>query len=298
VVASPNRLLGRRGEPRLLPGHPQYPRAFLALLFVVNLLNYIDRFAITGLIEPIRKDLGTQDAQMGMVGLAFTLTYSLLPPVFGWLGDQLPRTLIIGSSCAFWSVATAVTGLSQKVWQLAVMRGAVGIGEASYMSNAPGLVADLYPPAKRGSAMSLFYIAAPVGAAVGVTLGGVLGSSFGWRIACLLVALPGVIAAIAVWRLPEPVRGQFEEGLAVVPTSLWETARQLIGNRVFVLLTLAYTAQIFLQNAVEFWLPTVLQRDKGISLLEANTAYGAAGLVAGIAARSWRLCWAHTLRPG
>lgn len=261
---------------------PHYARAFLALLFVVNLLNYIDRLAITGLIEPIRKDLGATDAQMGTVGLAFTLTYSVLPPVFGWLGDRLPRTLVIASSCAFWSVATAVTGLARSVGQLVGMRAAVGVGEASYMSNAPGLIADLYEPARRGSAMSLFFIASPVGAAVGVTLAGVLATSFGWRMACLLVALPGIVAALAVWRFPEPVRGRFEEGVEVVRTSLLETGRRLIRNRTYVLLTLAYTGQVFLQNAVEFWLPTVIQRDKAIPLLEANTAYGAAGLAAGI----------------
>src|SRR5579864_1464351 len=118
----------------------RYVRAFLVVLFVVNLLNYIDRLAIAGLLEPIRKEFGATDAEIGLVGLAFTLTYATLPPLFGWLGDRLPRTWVIAASAAFWSVATAVTGAASNISQLVATRAAVGVGEASYMSNAPSLI--------------------------------------------------------------------------------------------------------------------------------------------------------------
>ena len=77
--------------------------SLFALLCLINLLNYIDRQAVTGLLEPIRRDLGATDAQMGLVGLAFLLTYSLLPPIFGWLGDRFARTRIISGSVAFFA---------------------------------------------------------------------------------------------------------------------------------------------------------------------------------------------------
>ena len=123
---------------------PGYARNFLILLFVVNLLNYIDRNAVNGLLEPIRKDFGATDAQMGLVGLAFLATYALLPPVFGFLGDRFPRKTIISWSAAFWCFATAAAGLSRSVFQLSATRAAVGVGEASYMANAPSLIADLF----------------------------------------------------------------------------------------------------------------------------------------------------------
>src|SRR5947207_1880452 len=214
----------------------RYVHAFLLVLFVVNLLNYIDRLAITGLLEPIRKEFGATDAQMGIVGLAFTLTYALLPPLFGWLGDRWPRTIIIAASAAFWSLATAITGAARNVTQLAVMRGAVGVGEASYMSNAPNLIADLTPAERRGSAMAFFYIASPVGAALGVMIAGALASAWGWRAACWIVGIPGILTALVVWRFREPVRGGLDQSEPVIAPALREAVRELLSNREFIFL--------------------------------------------------------------
>jgi MFS family permease len=254
-----------------------------ALLCVINLLNYIDRQAVTGLLEPIRRDFGATDAQMGLVGLAFLITYTLLPPVFGWLGDRFARTRIISASAGFWSVATAATGLVSGVGQLAALRAAVGVGEASYMANSPSLILDLVKPASRGRAMSLFYTASPVGAALGVALGGALWPHFGWRGACVIVGLPGLIAAVLIGRRREPRRGGKDDNPAPpVQRSLGAALRYLGRNRVYVLLTLAYGGLVFTQNAIEFWLPSVLQRDKQIPITEANATYGAVVLAAGI----------------
>lgn len=277
------------GPSRVLvpPRSPLASRAgdsgLFALLCAINLLNYIDRQAITALLEPIRRDFGATDAQMGLVGVGFLATYAFLPPLFGWLGDRVPRTLVIAASAGFWSVVTAGTALVQRVWQLVALRAAVGVGEASYMANAPSLILDVFPPARRGRAMSVFYTASPVGAGLGVALGGVLAAHFGWRSACLMVGLPGLAAAWLMARRREPVRG----GLDVAPPpavkrSVRDTLLLLGRNRLFVLTTLAYGGMAFTQNAVEYWLPTVLTRDKALPLATASTMYGAAGLVAGI----------------
>ena len=260
----------------------RYVRSFLLLLFAVNLLNYIDRLAITGLLDPIRKDFGATDAQMGLVGLAFTFTYAILPPIFGWLGDRNPRNIVIAISCAFWSFATAITGAVRSVTQLIITRGAVGVGEASYMANAPNLIADLVPAARRGSAMAFFYIASPVGAALGVMVAGVLANAWGWRAACWIVGIPGLITAFVVWRYREPVRGGTDNAGPVSAPPVRAALREMAANRAFILLVIAYTGQLFLQNAVEYWLPTIIQRDKAIPLLEANTLYGWVLLPAGI----------------
>jgi MFS transporter, Spinster family, sphingosine-1-phosphate transporter len=253
------------------------------LLCVINLLNYIDRAAINALVDPIRRDFHATDAQMGLVGAGFLLTYTILPPIFGWLGDRVPRTSLIAASAAFWSFATAATALVGRIWQLVAIRGAVGIGEASYMANSPSLIVDIFSPAQRGRAMSLFYTASPVGAALGVALGGLLWVHFGWRGAFVIVGLPGLLAAALIARQREPVRG--ERDLSPPPPaarSVVATLGELARNRLFVLLTIAYGGLVFTQNTIEYWLPTVLSRDKGMPLPSATALYGAAVLVAGI----------------
>lgn len=262
---------------------PVYARNFLVLLCIINLLNYIDRNAVTGLLEPIRKDFGATDAQMGLVGLAFLATYALLPPIFGYLGDRFARKTIIAWSAAFWCFATAAAGLTRSVLQLSATRAAVGIGEASYMANAPSLIADLYKPEKRASAMSIFFVASPVGSALGVAIAGVLAGWYGWRSACFIVAVPGLIAAYVMSRMREPVRGATDSATAQGPVPpLRETLRYLVRNRAFVIVVFAYAGQVFAQNAIEFWLPTVLQRDKGIPIAQANASYGAMVMAAGL----------------
>jgi MFS family permease len=257
--------------------------SLFALLCLINLLNYIDRQAVTGLLEPIRRDLGATDAQMGLVGLAFLLTYALLPPIFGWLGDRFARTRIISGSVAFWSIATAGTALVNGIVPLAALRAAVGVGEASYMANSPSLIIDMVTPPRRGRAMSLFYTASPVGAALGVALGGALWPHFGWRGACVIVGLPGLVAAVLIGRSREPRRGQHDPQVAtLVRRGFASTVGHLARNRLYVLLVLGYGGLCFTQNAIEFWLPTVLQRDKHVPITEANATYGAVVLVAGI----------------
>jgi MFS family permease len=270
-------------DPRNADGvTPSYARNFLILLCIINLLNYIDRNAVTGLLEPIRKDLGATDAQMGLVGLAFLATYALLPPVFGFLGDRFARKTIISWSAAFWCFATAAAGLSRSVFQLSATRAAVGVGEASYMANAPSLIADLYKAEKRGSAMSIFYVASPVGSALGVAIAGVLAAAYGWRPACFLVAFPGLIAAYVMSRMREPVRGATDANIAGAAPPFREALRYLVRNRAYVIVVFAYAGQVFAQNAIEFWLPTVLQRDKGIPIAQANASYGAMVMAAGL----------------
>ena len=258
-------------------------RHFLWLLFAVNLLNYVDRASVTGLLEVIRVDFRASDAQMGIVGAAFLMTYALLPPVFGWLGDRHARKTIIAWSASFWCVATAIAGLTRNVAQLAATRAAVGIGEASYMANSPGLIADLYPEKRRGRALSFFFTAAPMGSAIGVAIAGFLAGILGWRSACFLVGLPGLLLVVLLARMHEPPRGATDTAAAGPPRALRSTLAYLVRNRVYLLLTAAFAGSVFAQNAVEFWLPTVLQREKALAIVQANAAYGAMVLCGGLA---------------
>jgi MFS family permease len=252
------------------------------LLFAINLLNYIDRLTISGLLEPIGKDLHLNDAQLGEVALAFLIPYSVLPPIIGWIGDRAYRSRLIAFAVCIWSAATGGAGAARSFVQLAATRAVVGVGEATYMTLAPSMIADAFRPGKRGSAMSLFYTASPVGAALGVFLGGLIASAYGWRMACLLVGIPGFLMAVLVWFYPEPKRGGLDPGQQAERPPIREALRALASNRAFILLTAAYTVQLFAYNPIEFWLPTILQRDKGIPIVQANSVYGAIAVVAGI----------------
>ncbi len=252
------------------------------MLFAINLLNYIDRLTISGLLEPISKDLHLNDAQLGKIALAFLIPYSVLPPIVGWIGDRAFRSRLIAFAVCIWSIATGAAAAARSFAQLALTRAVVGVGEATYMTLAPSLIADAFPPGKRGSAMSLFYIASPVGAALGVFLGGLIASFYGWRVACLLVGIPGLVMALVAWFYPEPQRGALDPGEPSDRPPLRQALSSLTSNRAYLLLTLAYTVQLFAYNPIEFWLPTVLQRDKGIPLVQANSTYGAIVVIAGI----------------
>lgn len=256
--------------------------SLVALLCLLNLLNYIDRQAVTSLLELIRLDLGGTDAQMGLVGSAFVLSYTFLPPLAGWIGDRLSRTRLLAVSASLWSVATALCGFVASLGQLAMTRAFVGIGEASYMTNSPGLLADLFPPRRRGAVLSLYYAMAPIGAALGVALGGLLASAYGWRIACFLVGIPGLIVAALLYLRSDPPRGRFDEGSFAKAPDYLRTVLSLARNAPFLLITGGLAAQIFTQNAIEYWLPTVLIRDKAIPLATATATYGTMGLIAGI----------------
>jgi MFS family permease len=256
-------------------------RGLLGLLFVINLLNYIDRLTISGLLEPISRELHLTDTQLGEIGLAFLIPYSVLPPIVGWIGDRSQRSRLIALAVSVWSMATGAAGAARNFIQLAATRTVVGVGEATYMSLAPSIIADAFPPGKRGSAMSFFYIASPVGAALGVFLSGLIASVYGWRVACLLVGVPGLVMAVAIWLYPEPKRGGLDPGEPADRPQIGQALRSLAGNRAYLLLTLAYTVQLFAYNPIEFWLPTILQRDKGIPLAQANSTYGLVVLVAG-----------------
>jgi MFS family permease len=253
----------------------------MVLLFAINLFNYVDRLVITGLLEPIRRDLLLTDTQLGQIALAFLATYSIFPLLVGWIADRTARVRLIVAATGIFSVATGLAALTRGVASLAVTRAVVGIGETTYMTTGPSLIADLYPANRRGAAMSFFYAACPIGAAVGVVLGGVIAAGYGWRIACLAVSAPGIVLAFIVSRFSEPERGSFDPLESAARPPLSRALRQLAANRPFILLVIAFIAQIFSYNAVEFWLPTLLQRDKALPLVSANTTFGTVVAVAG-----------------
>lgn len=216
-----------------------YRRYAVGLLFFVYVFNFIDRQIVTILAEPIKQDLQIADWQLGlMTGTAFAIFYCTLGIPIARLAERRNRPWIIGLSLAAWSGFTALCGLAQNFWQLVLARIGVGVGEAGCTPPAHSLIADYTPREQRASAMAFYSMGNPVGALIGVVTGGLIADAFGWRVAFLLVGLPGIaLAVVVVLTLVEP---RLKRAVAVAreaaqapQTSFADVMRVLRGKRTF-----------------------------------------------------------------
>lgn len=255
----------------------------LALLFGVNFLNYIDRQVIFAVQVLIQHDFSLTDAQLGTLGSAFMIVYMAASPITGYLADRWPRQWFVSAGVGLWSLATGAAGLAGDYWHLMTARAAVGIGEAGYATVSPGLLSDLFPPSMRGRIMSIFYMATPVGSALGIVLGGYLGEHYGWRTAFMVVGLPGLLAALAALWLPDPPRGGLDGGASkgAARPGLADY-RKLLEIPSFLINTAGMAAYTFSMGGLIAWMPTYFVRERGMRLDEATFKFGAISVAAGI----------------
>jgi MFS family permease len=262
---------------------PSAARYGLALLTLLNFVNYIDRFILAAVLPRIKTDLGLSDFELGLLANAFLVTYFVASPLFGRLGDRGPRTRLMAAGVAVWSLATATAGLARNFAQLFMARGVVGMGEAAYATISPALLSDYFPPERRGRAFAVFYVAIPVGAAMGFLLGGALERAFGWRSAFLLVGLPGLVLAALTLTAPDPPRGSSDGEIAGPSAAPWgDTLRALGRNRTYAGTVLGYAAYTFAVGGLAVWMPTYLERVRGLDLARADFLVGSVTVAAGL----------------
>jgi MFS transporter, Spinster family, sphingosine-1-phosphate transporter len=256
----------------------------LGVMTLLNFVNYIDRYVLPAVAPRIQAELSLNDTEIGFLGSAFLFSYFLASPLFGWLGDRLSRTKLMAIGVATWSLATAGGGLARNLGQMLFARGAVGVGEASYAAISPALISDYYPPERRGRVFAIFYLAIPVGSAVGYLLGGAIESHFGWRQAFFAVGLPGLLLALLTLTAADPPRGINDEAAAAEEPagSYLHSLLLLARNRDYVMAVAGYAAYTFAVGGMSFWVPMYLNRERGMSLEEANYVLGAVTVVAGI----------------
>lgn len=256
-------------------------RYALALLLTVNLLNYIDRQALYAVFPLIKADLNLSDAGLGLLGSAFMFSYMLAAPLFGTLGDRGNRTRIAAGGLALWSTATMLSGLASSYRMLLAARTLVGVGEASFGTVSPALLSDYFPRENRGRMLSLFFLAIPVGSALGYILGGQLGQAYGWQRAFLMVGLPGLFLALPLYLLNDPRQGTLRAGSTGHEPFLQQLDRFRL-NRTFVSATLSMAAMTFALGGLAQWAPSFLQRSFGFEVARGNTIFGMITVVAGI----------------
>jgi MFS transporter, Spinster family, sphingosine-1-phosphate transporter len=259
-----------------------YRRYALGLLLAVNLLNYIDRQVLFAVFPLIKADLHLSDTALGFLGSAFMLSYLLLAPLFGWLGDRWSRVKLAAGGLVVWSLATALAGFAPGYRTLLAARATVGVGEASFGTVSPGLIADFFPKERRGQILSWFYVAIPVGSALGYLLGGVLGQRFGWHAAFLMVGIPGLLLALPIAFLRTPPRGGDEIAQGEPTQKASGGYAALFKNRSFVCNTLAMAAMTFAIGGLAQWIPSFLNRTHRLDVAWGNTLFGATTVAAGI----------------
>jgi MFS family permease len=251
------------------------------LLIGLNLLNYIDRYILPGAQPLIQSDLHATDQQMGALTTALFITYMLVAPLTGWLGDWLPRKPLIVFGAVLWSLATLATYWVHDYQTLYIRHALVGVGEATFGIFAPAVLADFYPERERNRVLSIFYLAIPVGAALGYLSGGELGTLWGWRAPFFLCAIPGlVIAGLYGWIGREPVRGSSDH---VRTTANRATVLGLFSNLAFLCATMGLATLTFAMGGISAWVPTFLHRTAGLSVANASLTVSAITVVDGIA---------------
>jgi MFS family permease len=256
----------------------------LALLSGLNFLNYLDRYVLSAVLPPMQHDLGLGDTAGGWVGSAFMLGYFVTAPVFGYLGDRYPRKWLMLAGVIVWSLATAATALAQNFTELFAIRMVVGVGEACFVTMGPSWISDLFAGVKRNTAITLFYVAIPVGSAIGYAIGGFFAQTADWRGAFWWVGLPGILFALSILALREPERGEADGLAGEVALPRLREVLQLLTRRRYLLLVGGYAAQTFSIGAFAYWGPSFLHRLHGLSIGRADWLFGVLLAGTGLAA--------------
>jgi len=274
----------------------------LVLLTALNFVNYIDRYILPGVQEQVKRDFHVTDSQIGSITFYFFFTYMFSAPLTGWLGDHLPRKPLIIVCALLISAVNVLTGTVHAFDSLIFRHAILGIGEASLGIYAPALLSDFFPEEQRNRILTIFYIAIPVGAAIGVLMGETVGARFGWRMPFYISAVPGFIVALLIlFLLKEPVRGASDPQLQAQPR---ETARLSLGQKIreaihlalglavnprYMYATLGMAMVTFSLGGISAWMPSFLERS-GYSPNSVGTIFGAiiaGGGLGGTAVGGW-----------
>jgi len=252
------------------------------LLTALNLLNYIDRSILFAVQDLVKAEFHRSDLAFGLLTSVFFIFYMCAAPFMGPLSLRFSRKRVIVVGALVWSVATLLTAFTKNFNELLIRHTLVGIGEASFVILSPTFVADMFPVEKRGRVMGVFYLAIPVGTALGYLLGGFLGPKYGWRTPFYVGAAPGVFLALLLLLIPEPPLGQFDPPESKAPDR--DTLKSLLHNPAFLTATLGMAMMTFALGGLQVWEPTFLQRARGYSVLGANLLFASSTIVNGLAA--------------
>lgn len=264
----------------------------LAVLCLTYLLSYMDRTVLSVLQEPIKREFGLSDTQLGLLGgPAFAILYSLTGLGIARLAERVDRGRLIAACVAVWSLMTALCGVAQNYLHLLVARAGVSIGESGGNPSSHSLIADLYPPEARARAVSVYTIGVPLGAFLGAAVGGLLAQWYDWRRTFLILGAVGAVVTIIVLALiPHVPRGTYDPAPPASdrPPATMEVLKVLAANRVFVHLAIGSALVVLVGYSVPSFLVSFMMRVHGLQVAQAGLAAGivngGGGLVGSLAA--------------
>ncbi|XP_014788821.1 protein spinster homolog 1 isoform X1 [Octopus bimaculoides] len=236
-------------------------RAYISvgILFAINLLNYMDRYTIAGVLHSVQSFYGVNNTKLGLLQTAFIVSYMLFSPIFGYIGDRYNRKYIMACGIFFWSCLTLAGSFvgRDKFHLFLFLRALVGIGEATYSTIAPTIIADLFVKDMRSRMLMVFYFAIPVGSGLGYIVGSNVASAIGkWQYALRVTPPLGIICTVLiVFLLVEPERGSSEGGTHLKNTSYLTDIKALLKNKSFLFSTIGFTCVAFVTGALALWAP-------------------------------------------
>ncbi|XP_017479958.1 PREDICTED: protein spinster isoform X1 [Rhagoletis zephyria] len=277
----------------------------VVVLCFVNLINYMDRFTIAGVLTDIQDDFKIGDDDGGLLQTAFVLSYMICAPVFGYLGDRYSRRWIMAIGVLLWSTTTLLGSFMGSFGGFITFRALVGIGEASYSTIAPTIISDLFVHDLRSKMLALFYFAIPVGSGFGYIVGSETARlANDWRWALRVTPMLGIFAVALILLTKEPVRGESEGSHNLEPTSYTEDIKDLVKNHSFMLSTAGFTCVAFVTGALAWWGPKFIYLgikmqpgNEELSLNDVSYKFGIIAMIAGLIGVPLGSLLAQRLRP-
>ncbi|WP_082835987.1 spinster family MFS transporter [Croceicoccus bisphenolivorans] len=281
---------------------PEYPRAHYAwyvvlVLLVIGITSYLDRNIVSLLVEPIKADLDLTDTEVSVLqGMAYAVFYVAFGLPFGALVDRYNRRRLLAFGIALWSVMTAAGGFADTYWELFAARAGVGIGEACLAPAAFSLIADYFPPSRRGRAMSVYNMANYLGGGASMLIGGLVLKALGgvgtaylpyigeiasWKGTFIIIGAPGILLSVLMLTVREPERRQVTLSRTGSAEGFIEHMRHAPRVYATVHIVSAFTA--FTGYAVAGWIPTYFVRIFGMQVAEAGMMIGPVAALAGMA---------------
>jgi len=255
----------------------------LGIIFAANFLNYLDRQLVSALEDPIRRELNLDGLEYGLLWTLFTVGYMLYSMPIGLWADRSSRTKIFAGCVVVWSIATIVSGLAQEKYLLGAARLFIGVGEAGCLVIGPSLISDLFSKEVRGRALSVFFLAMPLGGTMAFLMAGLL-FGMGWRNMFFLAGAPGFLIAVLIWLMPDPPRGGTESagGHGMHGGGSFQEYLQLLRNPTLLLVILAQAFAVILliplvHFGVKFFVDT-----RGMSEESARVSLGIMALIGGV----------------
>ncbi len=254
-------------------------KRLFVILFCLNLLSYIDRQVLYSVFPLLQADLHLNDFQLGTLASAFMIVYMCYAPVMGYLADRLSRPKLIALSAFVWSGATFACGLAKNYVSLLLPRALIGVGEGGFTTIAQPFLAEHAPKEKHAPLLAAFGLALPIGSALGYMLGGLIGQHWGWRMAFMVVGVPGLFFAILAGTLLKDKAREIKNA----PRPALREYIPLFKNRPFLCVCFAQAMMTFVMGGLAAWMPMYLHRYLQMDAAQAGTYFGVLVIICGAA---------------